>query len=86
LLLLEDTVIPLADESFAAARAAYAAGDGSFLDLLDAERSLLDARLERLRLGREYRIAIADLERTLGSRVAPESADATDPGGTDDAS
>jgi outer membrane protein TolC len=69
LTLIDDTVIPLAEESFAAARSAYAAGEGSFLDLLDAERMLLDARDERLRLMRDYRIALAELERTVGAEL-----------------
>jgi outer membrane protein TolC len=84
LVLLEDTVIPLNEESFQAARAAYASGNGGFLELLDAERSLLDARLERIRLGRDYRIAIADLERVLGTSIAFDAAETPDPGRSDD--
>lgn len=88
LTLVEQTLIPLAEESFAAARAAYAGGKGRFLDLLDAERTLLDARLERLRLARDYGLALIDIERLVGRRIVPgpAQADLHAGGGSDDAS
>lgn len=68
-------IIPQAEESLASAEAAYSTGRQGFLDLLDAERVLFEARLTHHRLVADWWIAAADLERTLG-RAFPEEAGA----------
>jgi outer membrane protein TolC len=76
------SLLPLAEEAFAASQSEYLAGQGLFIDLLDAERSLIRVRLEGLRIERDYWLALADLERAAGvelimeRRAAQESAPA----------
>jgi multidrug efflux system outer membrane protein len=57
----------------------YRAGRGQYLDLLDAERSLLTARLDRVAAARDARLAAATLFKALGGGwEAPKSGDAPD--------
>ena len=65
----EDSILPLAQEAFEAAQSEYQAGQGTFLDLLDAERTLLKTRRTYLELVRDYQLAMADLERAVGTRI-----------------
>ncbi|MFQ5671196.1 MAG: TolC family protein [Acidobacteriota bacterium] len=66
--LYKDILIPQAGESLGSAEAAYTTDRQDFLDLLDAERILFQVRLTYHRLLSDYWIALADLERGLGSR------------------
>lgn len=66
-LLTRDELVPTALQSFGAAQAGFAAGRGNALGLVDALRSLLQLRLEEVRELVDLRIAIADLERAIGT-------------------
>lgn len=72
LVVFEDSLLPLAQETFDVSQAEYTAGMGSFLDLLDAERTLLGTRRSYLQLVRDYRLSLADLERATGARIELE--------------
>lgn len=63
-------VLPLSQQSLESARGSYVAGTGSFLDLLDASRSLLEARLSADRARARYEQALADLDLAAGSTVS----------------
>ncbi|MBK5254996.1 MAG: TolC family protein [Vicinamibacteria bacterium] len=64
---LFDRVLGLqADQSLRSAQAAYASGSLSSLDLLDAERVLLEVRTATERARADYAIAIARLEGAVG--------------------
>jgi cobalt-zinc-cadmium efflux system outer membrane protein len=65
----EDSLLPLAREMFAASESEYQAGTGTFLDLLDSERTLLRTLLSYVRTVRDYQWTFADLERALGSPI-----------------
>jgi outer membrane protein, heavy metal efflux system len=65
--LLDTDVVPQARRSFEAARAAYTAGTGNALALLDAMRSVLDARVEQSRALVQLESSLADLERAAGT-------------------
>jgi signal transduction histidine kinase/outer membrane protein TolC len=67
-----EVIVPQAGESLASAEAAYTTGRQGFLELLDAERVLFEARLAHRRLVADWWIAAADLERALG-RAFPEA-------------
>lgn len=71
--LLEDSLLPKAQQSLEVARSGYSTGGTSFLDLIDAQRTLLDFQLARLeaRTGRE--LALADLSLRLVG-IWPEEA------------
>jgi len=64
--LLEGVLGLQADQSLRSAQTAYAAGTLSSLDLLDAERVLLEVRTARERARADYAIAIARLEGAVG--------------------
>jgi outer membrane protein TolC len=66
--LLSNQLIPLAERALEAAKSGYAAGSGDFLDLLDAQRTLIGFRLaqEDARLQRE--LALAALALVLAER------------------
>lgn len=65
---------PQAEESLNSARYAYETGRADVLDLLDAERVLLEVRLGELRARTELHLAYIDLERAIGSPLADVSA------------
>jgi len=58
----ENTIIPRARETIQLTQSAYIAGRAKFLDLLDAERTLLDARLVAAQLRMEREKALSDIE------------------------
>ncbi|MHC4091297.1 MAG: TolC family protein [Planctomycetota bacterium] len=88
--LYRDTLIPKARESIRSTETAFRAGSASFLDLVDAERSLLDFELsyERALASRAQRLA--ELEKLVGRSIPREFAppkdsfsDAPQPNGAD---
>jgi outer membrane protein TolC len=72
----QDHGLPLAEESLDAARAAYDSGGGSFSDVLDAQRALLDAALGTARARAEFLAARAAVEYATG---APPAANGEQP-------
>lgn len=65
-LLTRDELVPVALQSFRAAQAGFAGGRGNALGLVDALRSLLQFRLEEVRELVDLKVAVADLERSIG--------------------
>lgn len=65
--LLSDVLPVQAEQSFASAEAAYAAGRVDALSLLDAERVLLDVRLSAARARADLAIALVDLEDAIAA-------------------
>lgn len=73
--LVRDALLPRSRETLDAARSAYASGDGSFLDVITAERQLLNTELELERARADHAIARAELMRDTGGPLpAPEAA------------
>jgi len=68
--LLEDVLAVQAREALGSAEAAYGAGNLGALDLLDAERVLLDVRTSVARSRADYAIARARLEGAIGEPLA----------------
>jgi outer membrane protein TolC len=64
--LYRDVIVPQARQSLHSAEAAYSTGSQDFLDLLDAQRVLLQARLTYHRLIADQHVALADLEYGIG--------------------
>ncbi len=64
--LFKDTVLPKAEQALASSRQAYAAGQVSFIELIDSQRTLLDVRLmiAQARMEREKRLA--EMEALMG--------------------
>lgn len=65
--LFEELLEPQAREALRSVEVAYSAGSAGALDLLDAERVLLDVRISAARARADYRIALARLEGATGA-------------------
>jgi len=65
--LLRSELIPKSGQAVEVSRASYEKDKASFLDLLDAERSLRDVRLKHIQSVTQYEAAAADLERAVGA-------------------
>ena len=61
-LTMENTVIPAAEKAFISVRKAYQAGEQGYLELLEAQRTLLVTRRERLELFAELQELMAELD------------------------
>ena len=66
--LFEKVLIPQTEEALRSTEAAYETGQLGVLDLLDSERVLLDVRLINARHYSDHFIALADLERAVGTK------------------
>jgi cobalt-zinc-cadmium efflux system outer membrane protein len=62
----ETSLIPQATSSLNSARSAYASGKSGFMELLDAERSLYQVRIDYYKALSKYADAVAALEKTAG--------------------
>lgn len=68
----QTAVIPAAEEGLRVARLGYAAGKFQYLELLEAQRALAQARRQRVDAALEVQRASADLDRALGRSLLPE--------------
>lgn len=68
---LESTILPGARSAFDAATKGYQLGKFGFLDVLDAQRTLFQARSQHLRALADYQRGFAEIERITGG--APEA-------------
>jgi outer membrane protein, heavy metal efflux system len=64
--IIDADVLPQAQRNFQAAQAGYSAGHGDAIGLIDALRSYLEVRLDRVRALVHLETAAADLERATG--------------------
>jgi cobalt-zinc-cadmium efflux system outer membrane protein len=71
--LFQDVLLIQADQSLRSAEAGYSAGTLAALDLLDAERVLLEVRIQASRTLTDYFIALVQLEGTIGRPLAVAS-------------
>ncbi|HPD14831.1 MAG TPA: TolC family protein [Planctomycetota bacterium] len=78
-------VLPAAQAAYDAASAGFREGKFPFLDVLDAQRTLFDARGNLLTALAEYHKALADVERLIGQSVplspVPQPPAAAEPAG-----
>ena len=68
--IIDQDVLAQAKRSLEATQAAYAVGQGDAVGLLDALRSYLQVRIERVRALAELAVSEADLERAAGVLAA----------------
>jgi outer membrane protein, heavy metal efflux system len=71
--LYRDKLVPLANETVEASRAAYEAATGGFLELITARRTLQDIESMALNRLAEYEVAIAELEAITGNPTSDQS-------------
>lgn len=70
----KDTVLPEADKAFAQARRGYGAGKFSYLEVLDAQRTLAETRLAYIAALKDYHFNKAEIERlTLAAAEIKEN-------------
>lgn len=67
--ILGKEVVPEAQKAFDAASAGYNEGKFPYLDVLDAQRTVFDARVQHLEALAEYLAAVADVEGLVGQSV-----------------
>ena len=70
---LEQEILPLADEALSVAREMYQGGGLELLEVLEAERSVVEARQRRIALLAAWHQARVALESYLGAAVIPAS-------------
>lgn len=75
---LRDQLLPTAREAYRIASVSYGLGGSSALEVIDAQRTLLDAKTQYASALAAVNDAMADLERATGSSLA------TDPSGAND--
>ena len=61
LTLLQNSLLPKAQQSLEVARSGYATGTTDFIDLIDAQRTLLEFRLAEVEARIKRELALADL-------------------------
>ena len=62
----EETILPRAEQTLASSRQAYTTATGTFIELIDAQRTLLDVRLLILEARAEREKRLAELEELAG--------------------
>ncbi|MCR4296756.1 MAG: TolC family protein [Elusimicrobia bacterium] len=63
------SLLPQAESALSVAESSYQAGKAGFLDLLDAQRSLLNFKLEYYEFLADYERRVAELERVVGEEL-----------------
>ncbi|MEX2015708.1 MAG: TolC family protein [Candidatus Hydrogenedentales bacterium] len=71
---LTETALPVAEDVFESIQIGYEAGKFGYLEVLDAQRTLFELRMQLLDAYTAYHLAVVEIERLLG---APVWADAT---------
>lgn len=67
--ILGKNVVPEAQKAYDAALAGYNEGKFPYLDVLDAQRTVSEARVQHLEALAEYLAAVADVEGLIGQRI-----------------
>ncbi|KAF0174453.1 MAG: outer membrane efflux protein [Limisphaerales bacterium] len=86
--LLNDRLLPKARQSLEVARSGYASGKTDFINLIDAQRTLLDFRLTEVEARIQRELALAELSLVIlgtppvGAPILPARSPAAKPGGT----
>src|SRR5262249_15627135 len=62
----EETILPRAEQTLSSSRQAYTTGTGTFIELIDAQRTLLDVRLLIVEARAEREKRLAELEELAG--------------------
>jgi len=80
-----DTLVPKAEQSLRATETAFRAGTANFVDLVDAERTLLEFGLAYERARADHGQRLADLEALVGQAMPQAGEDSAEGAGAKDA-
>jgi cobalt-zinc-cadmium efflux system outer membrane protein len=69
----DEQVMPQAEANLELARKSYEAGEQGIVTLIEAQEALISERLATVNIHRDYRIAVAELQRSVGGRLPAES-------------
>ncbi len=72
--ILRSVLLPGAQSAFDAATKGYALGKFSFLDVLDAQRTLFQSRSQHLRALADYQRGVSEIERLIGGPLENQTA------------
>ncbi len=67
--LYRDTLLPMARQSIEVARQSFETGRADFLDLIDAQRTLLEFELSHARARADRAVALAEIEMLVGRKI-----------------
>jgi cobalt-zinc-cadmium efflux system outer membrane protein len=67
---LERNVLPRARDAVGMSRNGFEEGRFSYLDLLEAERTLADVQRERVDVAGSYQLFLVEMERLIGAPIA----------------
>ncbi|MFV2055507.1 MAG: TolC family protein [Thiohalomonadales bacterium] len=81
--LYAERLLPLAEENLAAAQSDYEAGNGSFLDLISAEKNLMQTQLQLEQARADYQRRWANLEHASGGSLTEQVNTQKKPSGGD---
>ncbi len=76
---LDARIIPASERALAQAREGFAMGGFSYIDVSEAQRALVDARLRRISALRTFHRAEASIARLGGARIEPDQLRGTQP-------
>jgi cobalt-zinc-cadmium efflux system outer membrane protein len=76
---LRDAVIPAAQRAFDAAELGFQSGKFTYLESLDAQRTLFEVQSDYIVALAEYHRGVAELERLLGARTLDAAAEGANP-------
>lgn len=66
---LQKDLLPAAEKSFSQARRGYQAGKFSYLEVLDAQRTLAEVRAQHISALKQYHTALAQFDRLTGKNI-----------------
>ena len=69
--LFQQQILPAAERTYEIASRSYDEGKATYLQLLEAQRTLTDSRIERAEVLFDYRAAVATLERAVAGPLDP---------------
>ncbi len=75
--LFEQSILPLAQQTIDLSRQSYAAGSSGYLDLIDAQRTLLEVRLALVEAKAEREKTLAEIEMLAGADLETLNASST---------
>ena len=79
---LSHEIVPATESAFNSTQTGYRVGKLGFIEVLDAQRALFEARILLLDSREEYAIARTELERLVGQRLSPSDVPPTSSTGT----
>ncbi|MER2520633.1 MAG: TolC family protein [Bdellovibrionales bacterium] len=71
---LKDAILPEAEHAFTLSRQGYLAGKFAYLEVLDAQRTLSDARLQYIEALKEFHIQRSNVERLTATHLSTKTA------------